>query len=72
MKDFAAAYKLKIQYNTYIKNVTKKDDQYQLKDDDKNEYTCKKLIVRSVIILWNYNTLLLIFLILSQTGYGVL
>ena len=49
LKDFAATHKLKGQYNTYIKNVTRENGQYLLKDDNKNEYNCKRVIVRWVL-----------------------
>ncbi|XP_057310972.1 FAD-dependent oxidoreductase domain-containing protein 2-like [Hydractinia symbiolongicarpus] len=46
LKDYADTFKLKIQFNTYIKNVTKNEDSlYELTDKNETVYQCGTLIV---------------------------
>jgi len=46
LKDYATALKLKIQYNTYIKSVTKDlNNEFELTDKNETKYNCKTLIV---------------------------
>ena len=47
LKDYAAMFKLKIQFNTYIKKISRNENkEYILKDKNGTAYTCKTLIMR--------------------------
>lgn len=53
LKDYAETLKLKVQYNTYIVDVSKNDNKYILKDKKGGVYACKYLIISTGIWVEN-------------------